>query len=72
MSLFNSPFGTLVAVIFGVMLAVSAADFVLTLRGRPTVGEYVNAAVTSRQWIALLVAFVFGAMIAHFFIYITR
>ncbi len=65
-------FAVLVGVVFSVMLFVSMADFVLTLLRKPTVGEHVNAAVAARRWIAVLVAVVFGAMIAHFFVYITE
>ncbi len=65
-------FAVLVSVVFGIMLFVSAADFVLTLLHRPTVGEFVNTAVARREWIAVLVALVFGAMIAHFFVYIAH
>ena len=65
-------FVTLVGVVFGILLLVSTADFVLTILKRPTVGDYVNLAVSNRLWIAVTVAFVFGAMIAHFFIYITH
>jgi hypothetical protein len=65
-------FSVLVAVVFAVMLFVSAADLYLSYRRKPTIGEYVNAAVAARQWVAVLIALVFGAMIAHFFIYITQ
>jgi len=54
------------------MLFVSATDLYLSYRRKPTIGEYVNAAVAARQWVAVLIALVFGAMIAHFFIYITQ
>lgn len=72
-SLFStSGFAILIAVVFGIMLFVSGADLYLTWRGQHTIGEYVNAAVDTRKWVALLIAAVFGAMVAHFFIYITN
>jgi hypothetical protein len=76
MNVFSELFSTfgfviLVGFIFGGMLLFSAADLVLTALQRPTVGDYVNAAVSTRRWIAMMVAIVFGAMIAHFFIFIT-
>ena len=68
----TTGFVILVAVIFTVMLFVSGLDFVLTFFRMPTVGQCVNKAVATREWIALVIALVFGAMIAHFFIYITH
>jgi hypothetical protein len=36
----------------------------------PSVGDYMNAFVKTRPWVAVAMAIVFGAMITHFFIYI--
>lgn len=68
----RTGFEILLVVVFAVMLFVSGLDFFLTLLHLPTVGEYVNAALKTRQWIAVVIALVFGAMISHFFIYITH
>ena len=68
----TTGFEILVGVVFSVMLFVSGLDLVLTLLNLPTVGQYVNAAMATRQWIAVVIAVVFGAMIAHFFIYIAH
>lgn len=65
-------FQILVGVIFGAMVFVSLVDLVLTVLNLPPIGHYVNEAVATRQWIAAVVALVFGAMIAHFFIYIAH
>ncbi len=65
-------FKVLVAVIFVILLFVSLTDLVSTWLRKPTIGQHVNAAVTGRWWVAVLVMTVFGAMIAHFFVYITH
>lgn len=36
----------------------------------PALGEYLNAFVKTRPWVAVAIAIVFGAMITHFFWYI--
>ena len=68
----TTGFEILLVVVFSVMLFVSLLDLVLTVLNLPPVGHYVNTALATRQWIAVLIAVVFGAMIAHFFIYIAE
>jgi hypothetical protein len=58
----------LVLVIFGVLLPVLVADTVLTARGRHPIGYQVNQFVLAYPWFAAILAFVLGAMIAHFFL----
>ena len=65
-------FAILVFVVLGVLLFTAIADFILALRRRPPIGQYVNAFVRNQMWVAGTVALVFGAMIAHFFVYINH
>jgi Na+/phosphate symporter len=67
-----SPTGfvILVGVIFIVLACAALADLVLTIRSRPTVGDYVNQYVFRRPIVAVILAIVYGAMLTHFLIYI--
>ena len=69
-----STFGflALVAIIFVTLFFVAGADLVLTWRRLPTLGDYVNEYAKSKRWLALLLAFAFGAMVAHFFVFINH
>ena len=53
---------------FGVLLPVLIADIYLSARHKKPVGFYVNQFTLAYPWFAALLAVVFGAMIAHFFI----
>jgi hypothetical protein len=76
-------FVILVGVVFGILFAASTIDCWLSLRGlrgpraektgtvvAPTLGDYISVFVKSRPWVGVVLALVFGAMIAHFFLYI--
>jgi len=69
-----SRFGFLVfvAVVPGLLLAVAAADLGLTFKHRLPVGYYLNQFMVAYPWFAGVLALVFGAMIAHFFLHITH
>lgn len=58
----------LVFVIFGVLLSVLVADTYLAARKKHPVGFYVNQFTLAYPWFAAILALVFGAMIAHFFL----
>ena len=58
----------LVLVIFGVLLPVLVADTYLSARKKHPVGFYVNQFTLAYPWFAAILALVFGAMIAHFFL----
>ncbi len=47
----------------GVLLAVAAADLV---------GYYLNEFMIAYPWFATILAVIFGAMVAHFFLHITN
>lgn len=61
-------FYILVLVVFGVLLPVLAADVWLTATRRRPVGYYVNEFVVAYPWFGTLLAFLVGAMVAHFFL----
>ncbi len=56
----------------GVLLAVAAADLVLTVKRRRPVGYYLNEFVIAYPWFAAILAVIFGAMVAHFFLHINN
>jgi hypothetical protein len=56
----------------GIPLAVAITDLTMTRRGRQPVGYYLNQFVVGYPWFAGILAAVFGAMIAHFFLHIAH
>ena len=63
-------FVVLVMVVFGTLFGTSVIDLALSLARKPALGERMNDFIRSRPWVGIGLAVVFGAMIAHFFIYI--
>lgn len=63
-------FGILVAVVLGVMLAIAVTEFVMIHGDKKPLGYFVNEFMVQHPWFAGMLAFVFGAMIAHFFLHI--
>ena len=61
-------FLVLIAVIFGLMWFAALVDLIQTFRKHPTIGDFVNGFVAAHPWAAALLAFGFGALIAHFFL----
>ena len=60
----------LVAVLPGILLVVAGIDLGLTIKRRHPVGYYLNEFMIAYPWFAAILAVVFGAMIAHFFLHI--
>ncbi len=56
----------------GVLLAVAAADLTLTVKRRRPVGYYLNEFMIAYPWFAAILALIFGAMVAHFFLHISN
>jgi hypothetical protein len=65
-------FLVLVAALPGMLLAVAALDLSLTIKRRHPVGYYLNEFMIAYPWFAAVLAVIFGAMIAHFFLHITN
>lgn len=63
-------FFVLIAVVFGLMWFAALVDLIQTFRRHPTIGDFVNGFVATHPWAAALLAFGFGALIAHFFLHI--
>lgn len=61
-------FFILAFVIFGIVVGVTAIDIILTARRKHPVGYYINEFVIVYPWFGTLLAFVVGAMVAHFFL----
>ncbi len=61
-------FYILIVVVIGTVIAVTTIDFVMTYRRKQPVGYYVNEFVIAYPWFGTLLAFVVGAMVAHFFL----
>jgi hypothetical protein len=68
----RNGFIVLVAVVPGLLVSVAAADLWLTVKRRRPVGYYLNEFMIAYPWFAAILAVVFGAMIAHFFMHITH
>lgn len=60
-------FFILIFAVFGMLLPVLVCDIYLTVRHRHSIGFYVNQFALAYPWFAALLAFIVGAMIAHFF-----
>lgn len=61
-------FYILIVVVIGTVIAVTSIDLVMTFRRKQPVGYYVNEFVIAYPWFGTLLAFIVGAMVAHFFL----
>ena len=61
-------FYILVLVVFAILIPVIVMDLVLAFKRKPPVGYYVNEFVIAYPWFGTILAFVVGAMVAHFFL----
>lgn len=65
-------FGILVGSTVGALLVVAITEFILIARKKKPLGHYVNEFMVHYPWFAGVLAVVFGAMVAHFFLHITH
>ena len=65
-------FGILVGITPGALVVIAVAKFILISRRKKPLGHYVNEFIIQYPWFAGVLAVVFGAMLAHFFLHITH
>ena len=61
-------FYIVIVVVVGTVIAVAAIDLFMTVRRKQPVGYYVNEFVIAYPWFGALLAFLVGALVAHFFL----
>ncbi|HKB32287.1 MAG TPA: hypothetical protein VKF16_00315 [Candidatus Dormibacteraeota bacterium] len=61
-------FDIVIVVVIGTVIAVTAVDLFMTFRRKQPVGYYVNEFVIAYPWFGTVLAFIVGALVAHFFL----
>lgn len=64
----KAGFFIFVAVVPGMLLAAAVFDLRMTQQGKPPLGHHLQVFILEHRWVAAVLALVYGAMLAHFFL----